>query len=139
MITDVNMLEANYALAQQVRARAGGRPGEGPLTYKDIVEFGACPRRWRLGAAGAAEDSATWGYVLDAVSLGQAAALRSYSVRPETYNAPGLECPSCKSVGTAKVCARCGVVRRKVDLVHKWSGSATFCKGWAERRARRAT
>ncbi len=99
---------------------------------RDLIEFGRCPWRWRF--APDPED-----YLLDQgpnlvewLYLDPDQARSIFARRPETYEAPRLECPRCHSPGPALTCTKCGTRRKTIVTARPWTAAAKQCAAWLE-------
>jgi hypothetical protein len=105
-----------------------------PVTARDLVDFGRCPRRWVLtdwpeDPVAELGPSLTEWLAVGPPNLGE-----EFVRRPDTYEAMVLRCPKCNSAGPAKVCRKCGVSRRHVVEPRPWSGAAKQCAAWTQKQ-----
>lgn len=103
-----------------------------------IKEFNRCPSRWRAGYESPDSDSKIWGSLLDCRLLTPDQFQDRYAIRPDTYTATGMKCPSCGSITDAKSCRACKCDRQPVTFEKEWSGGAEECKDWLEAHSRQS-
>lgn len=98
-----------------------------------LREFGHCPSRWRAGYVSPDSDAKDYGSLLDCRALTPEQFEKRYSIQPEKYKSPGMECPQCHSVTDSKKCSACKCERMPVIVEKDWSNASLTCKEWNER------
>ena len=89
-------------------------------------------RSWRrlLGSAALLKPKVSVSEVIRLLALGGQGAILTYAPRPADFIFTRLECPSCLSISTAKVCRHCGLARQSKTDVRAWNGSSRYCTTW---------
>ena len=101
-----------------------------PMDAWDLVNFSRCPRRWVLGTPPVLKPKVSCSEVIRLLALCGQDAINTYAQRPADFTFTRLECTSCGSVSTSRVCRNCGRARTSRTDIRAWNGSSRFCTSW---------
>jgi hypothetical protein len=99
-----------------------------------LREFYRCPARWRKGYSMPKATGMSFGNLVDCLTLTPELFEHRYAIRPDTYNATVLSCPSCGSRAEAKECRNCKVPREETVIAKGWNANSEACKAWLAER-----
>lgn len=100
------------------------------MSRGELMEFAACPHRWRMGYQSSGSRATEWGSLIDCLALQPHQFDSLFAVTPATYESHGMECPVCKSVTSAKTCAKCKTDRVPVTVLKPWTSNEKSCEEW---------
>ena len=101
-----------------------------PVDAWDLVNFSRCPRRWVLSSPPVLKPKVSCSEVTRLLTLCGQDAINTYAQRPADFTYTRLECSSCGSISSSKVCRTCGLARTSKTDIRPWNGSSRFCTSW---------
>ena len=132
LFKDVKVIGVNIDTAVYLRRDPNIKRGhrDWVMSRGELMDFARCPFKWIEGVPREDTAATRWGSLLDCLILTPEKFTKQFVIRPATYKAKAMKCPSCGSITDSKKCAACKCEREEVEVEKDWNENSTVCSGW---------